>query len=924
MTQRDHHAQDLAATAQQDAQEASARSSTANASAGVEASGVAKMASKGTKMGKGSLKRKLRSVARYSAIAAAVGAIVIVGGAVLCAPDMSKYELRSEVLYDRAGNIIYASLSEGDYLRIKTEASKVDPLYLRMLLSSEDERFYLHPGVDPIAAGRALISNLTAGATVSGASTLAMQVCRMLEPKERNLLSKLKEAFGALYITAVYGRDQVLDMYLTLAPFGGNIESVTAASYSYFNHGPSHLTPAEAALLVAMPRSPEVMRPDRKPKAAAYYRNEVLKKAVTDGLIQSDILNTATTEHIPGVRFPLEQNTYYLGQSIFKGTLRTADLFTPTTSAASHASADTSAASSASTNADASSAGTASATADASAVSSATESKVMDMELPHEIVTSIDPEVQRVLLDAVAEYAKVYVKDDGEDNIAVLAVDNQTFEVKGYVGAVGAKHTYVDAVQALRSPGSTLKPFVYGMAFEKGLLHPNTILLDSARMYRTYQPRNYDRKFFGEMSAATALQASLNLPALDIMTAIGPVNFIRRLNSIPNTLPYNRDTIYPPLDPSAIATSKPLADVQYTDPAAQQARNMNSAAKQGSDEITAARVKLSYPAGRIVLPKNGRPDISMALGGAGISLFDLTQLYAALANDGVIQPLRLTPVAASEYQGEPVDAHNSDPVICNHADKLLDQDAARAVFKILEGSTVPLGFYREDLTISYKTGTSFKSRDVWAIGSLGNMTVGVWIGRNDGSPTNGYTGYSNAAPVLFSIFNEIKIHPRKDLKTLNSVLLQPTPPVALSRIEIKAIGRVQKRSQAKLNETKTLASLHPVTASTATSSTAAISSAATSSASAQSKLMVEPIQLVFPLDNSRINAGFSKRIMIQFKGGTSPYYVLINDQVHDRIDYFEPKHNGVYTVTVIDSNGKSASSQVFIQGIDQKATKDKE
>ena len=162
---------------------------------------------------------KLGKVMRYSALALAMAAVFVVGGAFVCAPDMSKYEQRSETLYDRAGNIIYTSLSDGDYLRIKTDAQDVDPLYIKMLLSSEDERFYLHPGVDPISATRALVSNVSSLKRVSGASTLAMQVCRMLEPKERTIFSKVREALGALYITAAYGRDENLKHVSHLSSF---------------------------------------------------------------------------------------------------------------------------------------------------------------------------------------------------------------------------------------------------------------------------------------------------------------------------------------------------------------------------------------------------------------------------------------------------------------------------------------------------------------------------------------------------------------------------------------------------------------------------------------------------------------------------------------------------------------------------------
>ncbi len=801
---------------------------------------------------------KLGKAMRYSAIALAVGAVFIVGGAFVCAPDMSKYEQRSETLYDREGNIIYTSLSDGDYLRIKTDAQDVDPLYIKMLLSSEDERFYMHPGVDPLSAARALISNVSSLKRVSGASTLAMQVCRMLEPKERTIFSKVREALGALYITAAYGRDEILNMYLTLAPFGGNIEGVTAASYSYFNHGPQHLTPAEAALLVALPRSPESMRPDRRPKVAKYYRNEVLKKAVADGLIKADILATATEEQLPGLRYKLPQSGYYLGQSLFKGTLRTPDLIDQVSSK------------------------------EAFAESQSYDG--MDIALPREMVSSIDPEIQQALLDAVDVHAKMYVNAQEQDNIAIVAVDNKTFEVKGYVGGVGPAYSFVDAAQSIRSPGSALKPFVYGMAFEQGLLHPNTVLLDSAKLYRTYQPRNFDRLFFGEVTAYLALQASLNLPALDLMTAIGPVNFIyqprnfdrlffgevtaylalqaslnlpaldlmtaigpvnfiRRFNALKNTLPFERGRVYPPLKhgESSILLSPQeqtafmltLADTNVSKQSLSSNYSSNLAAvksqdlkdlpsaKQSDEEQLLAILKArrnssypqgrlvlpnyaapdisialggtgislfdltqmyagrnsSYPQGRLVLPNYAAPDISIALGGTGISLFDLTQMYAALANDGLIKPLRITPVKNTQlgnkdhgklvrdkdHESEHGQDDSSDSTSRDNADvssakddfvvgeaKMMENDAARAVYKILEGSLEPLGFYNEHIKVSYKTGTSFKSRDAWAVGSHNNITVGVWVGRNNGRPTNGYTGYSVAAPVLFNVFNTIE------------------------------------------------------------------------------------------------------------------------------------------------------------------------
>lgn len=853
-------------------------------------------------------KHYVKIVLWSTAILTALTMTFMVGGAYLCAPDLTKYHERSHALYDKEGTLIYSSMSEGDYYRLKTTAQDVDPLYLKMLLAAEDERFYHHLGVDPFSIVRAAFTNLQAGSIVSGASTLAMQVCRMLEPKERTILGKVQEALGALYITNVYGKDEVLNMYLTLAPFGGNIEGVSAASYRYFNHSPKHLTPAEAALLVALPRSPEKMRPDRKPKAARYYRNEVLKKAVADGIIKEDILTTATAEAIPYARFDLPNSAFHLGQSIFTGKLQSPDLQalnlnTTSNSAKNHkGKSDNNAASAA--------------------------------FLPRELKTTIDPKVQSLVNRVTEEFKLRYLSSDEQESMAVLVVDNTNFEVRGYVGSFGRELSYVDAVQALRSPGSALKPFAYGMAFEQGLLHPNSILLDISRLYSTYQPRNYDRKFYGQITAQKALQSSLNLPALEIMKAVGPLNFITRLNSLDNTVSDHRPiTIYDPY--TKYSFSKTANDMSN-------AQNMNHALdgsvnkKSTEDEQNT----LTYPQGRLVLPSRAHPALGLVLGGVGISLYDLTQLYAAIAHDGAIKPLAIVAhdddKSSNSSKGNKGSNHATpsvQPIVLDYTkeagyQRLMSADASRALYKILQGTPAPFGFYQERGldNISYKTGTSFRYRDAWALGSWQNYTVGVWVGRNDGSPTKNFTGFSNSAPVLFSVLNELKaLTNPNDLPKIkranldDSPLLRHEPPTALTKIEIKDIGLVKKttdEANERLVNNPTLASKESAAVSNERDNN---NKQGNSNSSAYQNLVIE-----FPIDGSRLNVGRSNRIMIKFTGGMGPFYVLINDEMHDHVDYFVPEHNGIYTITIIDSQGNSAISQVFVQGVKHKNKEDQE
>lgn len=953
---------------------------------------------------------RLRNVVGALSLSALVGMGSIYGLMHVCAPDLSRFYDRSHSLYDKSGNIIYSSMNKDGYHRILTTQSQVDPLYIKMLIASEDERFYSHPGVDVISIGRALWSNITSGSIVSGASTIAMQVCRMLEPKERSIWSKAKEALGALYLTHYYGRDQILSLYLTLAPFGGNIEGVNAASYIYFNHSPKNLTPAEAALLVALPRSPEVIRPDRHPRSARYYRNEVLKKAVTDKIIKQDILAFATKESIPNVRHALPQDAYYLGQSIF-----TSKLITPEIKAlreltariigkqvisseqdiqSSHSAQSSSALSTkdnqgakdavVSSNQDQSPTlgkeahdknsqelanakgntlgqeltasahgaqlvehnqeqketinqvievqlsgasikpdqyeafnkaalqddlnqfvnvdnsnlgqdhGNSQGMSLGQGYGQGSQSKEFERKLkmlnslgplPRELYTTIDPRVQELLINAVEEYRHSFLGEDKQDSLSIVVVDNDTFEVLGYVGALGTDISYVDSALALRSPGSALKPFAYALAFDQGLLHPNSILLDKSQIYDGYQPRNYDRQFYGELTAAKALQASLNLPAVEVMRAIGPDNFINMINNTKNDL-----DLY-----------------------------------DHSQELN------TYVHGALVLPKQSKPSLSLVLGGCGISLFDLTQLYASLAHDGASAPLRVLSakrpssamVRKHNYKYPFDDENNKEktsvrtmsnkpersyqPLKENHIhyQTMVRPAAARATYNILQGTPAPFGFGNNYFSlgpkVSYKTGTSYKNRDAWALGSSNNITVGVWTGRNDGSPSYQRTGFNHAAPILFKVITKLTSNDMRKKRIEDDVLLHARPPMALSKIQVKQLGLVTKKEDGYQSYNANLA---PDTKDNQAHKFG-------------SKSTIDPLAIAFPTDNSRLSLGSSSEVLIKFSGGKAPYYVLINDELNDNLESFKPTHDGFYQITIIDSLGNSVSSQVYVQGLDQ-------
>ena len=233
--------------------------------------------------------------------------------------DFSPIENRSHVLFDKDGNVIAYSLSHDDQsYRFLTTREDVSDIYLKMLLSNEDRNFYSHIGVDFKALARALVYNFKNQEITSGGSTLAMQVVKRLSHhKNRTYLNKLKEIIGAVYITAVYGREQVLTWYLTLAPYGSNIEGVKAASLKWFNHLPDRLTPSESALMVALPRAPELIRPDLHPQRAKYYKNEAIKLAYKNGIINDDLMRIALSEDCCYKLHNLKQSAYTLGNYWF-------------------------------------------------------------------------------------------------------------------------------------------------------------------------------------------------------------------------------------------------------------------------------------------------------------------------------------------------------------------------------------------------------------------------------------------------------------------------------------------------------------------------------------------------------------------------------------------------------------------------------
>ena len=352
-----------------------------------------------------------------------------------------------------------------------------------MLIANEDKRFYSHFGVDPFSIVRAAFYNFRNQNVGSGASTLAMQVAKRLTGHKRTYINKVKEMVQAIYLTLKYKRDGILTLYLTLSPFGGNIEGVKAASLTWFNHLPNTLTPSEAALLTALPRAPEHIRPDKNPKSALYYKNEVLKLANRAFIITKEQLNLSLKEELPHKRFTIRQNALTFGNYVFN------------------------------------------------LKKSNTKTDFKGLDILHtddkEIFSSLDDTVQDELNLIAAKFEQ---NSDPNYVLSGIVLDVKSHTIKGVLGSSSNKKTTVCLPFRLRSPGSSLKPFAYAFAMEKGMLHPNTILHDNQNLYGTWSPNNFSRKFCGNISAKKALTYSLNLPALEVLNLVGANSFSKKFN----------------------------------------------------------------------------------------------------------------------------------------------------------------------------------------------------------------------------------------------------------------------------------------------------------------------------------------------------------------------------------------------------------
>jgi penicillin-binding protein 1C len=661
-------------------------------------------------------------------------------------PDLSRYQNVSPEVVDKNGVLLRAFLTHDGFWRMKTDVRQVSPRYLALLKAYEDKRFDDHFGVDPVAMVRAALQYASAGHIVSGGSTLTMQVARLLEPRPKGIGTKIFQMVRAVQLEERYSKDEILSMYLTLAPYGGNIEGARAASLTYFGKEPSQIDLAEAALLVALPQSPVKQRPDRHAIRAQAGRDKVLNRMVSEGVVTASDARVAMREGVPFARQEMPLSAPHLAARLVQ----------------SHKSL--------------------------------------------RIATTLDANLQSAIERLTTQEQGYF--DDGA-TLAAVVVENKTRNVLAYVGGTNywGRAGQIDLADRTRSPGSALKPFIYGLAFDDLILHPSSMMEDEPTTFGDYAPRDFDGQFQGAVTARDALRMSLNIPAVMVLDRVGPLAFTTALQN--------------------------------------------------------AGAVLAFPT------RDDTPSLPVALGGLGISLADITMLYAGIAEGGEARGLRFV-------QGTPDKPDH----------RLFGAVAAYYLRDILDGVALPDGWamgqgLTRKRTIGFKTGTSYGYRDAWSVGFSNDYTVGVWVGRADGTPRPGHVGRDSAAPILLKIFELLPDDRRQP---------PPVPPGAIMAATTDALPpglRVFTREQ--------------------------------TSAPPKQETQLPPPSIAFPPNGATVPlpqaSTKDKTIVLKADGGKEPLTWLVNGALVGSYTRFQPalyapEGEGPARVTVVDADGRSDTAEI--------------
>ena len=550
----------------------------------------------------------------------------------------------SPVLESSDGQLLGARIAADGQWRFPSPDS-VPARFTTCLLTFEDRHFYRHPGINPVSLVRAMILNIRKGRIVSGGSTLTMQLARLANPgKRRSYARKALEMVWALNLELRYSKKEILRLYVSHAPFGGNLVGLEAASFRYFKRPPHQLSWAESATLAVLPNAPSLIFPGRNDSLLLHKRNRLLDLLYRYQHIDSLTLQLAKSEPIPGKMYPIEDHCYHLVEY------------------------------SAKTN------------------------------RGQRIRTTLDYQLQFLVNQSVTAHAKQLAANHIY-NCCALVAETRSRRVLAYTGNVplleDREHgNHVDIIRSPRSSGSILKPFLYAAMIEKGILAPRLLVADVPVRFDGFSPLNFSREYDGAVPAAEALARSLNVPAVKMLQQYGVEPFYHFLKK-------------------------------------------------------AGMTTLTHPAGHYGL--------SLVLGGAETTLWDLAGMYASLGrivvtyaeHDGFYPVVQFKPLEWKSGMPESSDRREAARPFLKASAAWLTLDALQNVHR--PGEETGWEFFAGSRHIAWKTGTSFGFRDGWAVGVTPDYVVAVWAGNGDGEGRPGLTGTSMAAPLMFGLFNLLPV-----------------------------------------------------------------------------------------------------------------------------------------------------------------------
>ncbi len=566
----------------------------------------------------------------------------------------------SPIVLAADGSVLHAFLNPTQKWRMKTELAEITPALQQAIINKEDRYFHYHFGVNPLAIMQAAGRNIFQTGRTTGASTITMQVARLLEPKERTFGNKLLEMLRAMQLEAHYSKAEILQLYLNLVPYGGNIEGVKSAALLYFQQPPDYLSLAQTVTLAIIPNQPRVLVLGKNNDRILAERNRWLRQFQQQHLFPDQDIEDAINEPLDVQRHAAPTLAPHLARRL-----------------------------------------------------------VTQFPSQPIIHSTLRRNPQAKAEDLTRNYVR-RLHELGISQAAVLVVNNRTRAVEAYVGSAdfqdAASSGQVDGVRAVRSPGSTLKPFLYALAVDRGIVTPKLKLPDVPTNFSGFRPENFDKSCAGEVTVERALTYSLNIPAVRVLADVGVPVFTDKLR---------------------LAGFKSVAKAA---------------------------------------PRLG---LSTILGGCGATLEELTGLYAALADGGQYAPLALVlneelRLRNEEWKAKRKESPPNSSFLIPHS-SLVSPAAAFLITDILAQRTrpdLPMGYQnsRHLPKIAWKTGTSYGRRDAWSIGYNQDYTIGVWVGNFSGQGSPALTGADVASPLLFDLFNAL---------AYNSPNRWTTPPATL-------------------------------------------------------------------------------------------------------------------------------------------------